>query len=52
MTDDISFCPVCAGKVEALGRAESGKFKCEDCELEFVIRVTGGGEDEEEGDEY
>lgn len=35
-----------------MGRPENGRFTCEDCELEFVIRITGGGQDEEEEDEY
>ena len=47
MKTDISFCPVCAGKLEA---GDDEQFTCEDCELKFFIQVVEG-DDEEDDDE-
>ena len=51
MSSEISFCPLCAGKLDA---GEDEQFLCEDCETSFFIQVVeeGEDEDEEEEDEY
>ena len=47
---DISFCPLCAGKLEA---GEDDQFVCEECESQFLIEVLEeGDEDEDEEEEY
>ena len=48
MSVEISFCPVCAGKLEV---GDDEQFVCEDCETQFFIQVVEEGE-EEEDDEY
>jgi hypothetical protein len=48
MKTDISFCPVCAGKLDA---ADDEQFTCEDCEMKFFIQLVEGDEDEDEEDE-
>ena len=45
MKTDISFRPVCAGKLVA---ADDEQFTCEDCEMKFFIQVVEGDEDEDE----
>ena len=50
MAADISFCPLCAGKLEA---GEDDQFVCEECESQFLIEVLEeGDEDEDEEEEY
>jgi uncharacterized protein YbaR (Trm112 family) len=50
MAADISFCPLCAGKLEA---GEEDQFVCEECESQFLIEVLEeGDEDEDEEEEY
>ena len=50
MSTEISFCPLCAGKLDA---GEDEQFLCEDCETSFFIQVVEeGDEDEEEEEEY
>ena len=51
MSTEISFCPLCAGKLDS---GEDEQFVCEDCETSFFIQVMEEGEydDEEEDDEY
>jgi uncharacterized protein YbaR (Trm112 family) len=49
MSAEISFCPVCAGKLEA---GEDEQFMCEDCETQFFIQVVEEGEDDEEDEDY
>lgn len=54
MSSEISFCPQCAGKLDA-GKNE--RFVCDDCETHFFIQIVDEDEedeeeeDEEEGDE-
>jgi len=48
MKTDISFCPVCAGKLEA---ADDEQFTCEDCEMKFFIQVVEGDDDEDDDEE-
>jgi hypothetical protein len=48
MKTDISFCPVCAGKLEA---ADDEQFTCEDCESKFFIQLVEGDDDEEEDED-
>ena len=45
MKTDISFCPMCAGKLDA---GEDEQFVCEDCETSFFIQVAEGDEDDED----
>ena len=50
MAAEISFCPLCAGKLEA---GEEDQFVCEECESQFLIEVLEeGDEDEDEEEEY
>ena len=45
MSTEISFCPLCAGKLDS---GEDEQFICEDCETSFFIQVVEGDEDEED----
>ena len=49
MKTEISFCPLCAGKLD---EGEDEQFVCEDCESQFFIQVVDEGDidDEEEDD--
>jgi hypothetical protein len=47
MSSDISFCPVCAGKLDA---SEDEQYVCEDCESEFLIQLLEEGDDDDGGD--
>jgi hypothetical protein len=50
MAAEISFCPLCAGKLES---GEEDQFVCEECESQFLIEVLqAGDEDEDEEEEY
>jgi hypothetical protein len=51
MKTEISFCPLCAGKLDP---GDDEQFVCEDCETSFFIQVAdaaGDDEDEEEDEE-
>ena len=48
MSAEISFCPVCAGKLDA---SEDEQYVCEDCEGQFFIQVVEEGEDEDDAEE-
>jgi len=48
MSTEISFCPLCAGKLDS---GEDEQFVCEDCETQFFIQVVAEGEDDEEEEE-
>jgi len=48
MKTDISFCPVCAGKLDA---ADDEQFTCEDCEMKFFIQLVEGDDEDEEDEE-
>jgi len=49
MSTEISFCPLCAGKLDA---GDDEQFICEDCETGFFIQVVEEGEGEDEDEEY
>ena len=46
MSVEISFCPLCAGKLDS---ENNDKFVCDDCETRFLIHVVD--EDDEDDDE-
>ena len=48
MSAEISFCPVCAGKLET---GDEDQFVCEECESQFLIEVLEEGDDEEDDEE-
>ena len=48
MSAEISFCPLCAGKLDG---GEDEQYVCEDCEAQFFIQVVAEGEEDEEEDE-
>ena len=49
MKTEISFCPLCAGKLDG---SDDEQFQCDDCESKFFIQlVKAGDEDEEEEEE-
>jgi hypothetical protein len=49
MSVEISFCPLCAGKLDS---GNNHKFVCDDCETRFLIQVVDeDDEDDEEDDE-
>ena len=49
MSVEISFCPLCAGKLDS---GNNDKFVCDDCETRFLIHVVDeDDEDDEEDDE-
>jgi hypothetical protein len=45
MKTEISFCPLCAGKLDG---SDDEQFECEDCESKFFIQVVTAGDDEDE----
>ena len=48
MKTEISFCPLCAGKLDS---AEDEQFVCEDCESQFFIQIVEEGEDDDDDDD-
>jgi len=48
MAAEISFCPMCAGKLEA---GEEDQFVCEECESQFLIEILEEGDDDEDEEE-
>ena len=48
MSVEISFCPLCAGKLDS---GNNDKFVCDDCETRFMIQVVDDDDDEEEDEE-
>lgn len=48
MSTEISFCPACAGKLDA---SEDEQYVCEDCEGQFLIQVLEEGDDDDEDEE-
>ena len=48
MSAEISFCPVCAGKLEA---GDEDQFVCEECESQFLIEVLEEGDSDEDDEE-
>jgi hypothetical protein len=48
MKTEISFCPLCAGKLDG---SDDEQFECEDCESKFFIQLVDKGDDEEDEEE-
>lgn len=48
MSVEISFCPLCAGKLDS---GSNEKFVCDDCETRFLIQVVDEDDDEEDDEE-
>ena len=48
MAAEISFCPVCAGKLES---GDEDQFVCEECESQFLIEVLQEGDEEDDEEE-
>jgi len=48
MSVEISFCPLCAGKLDS---GNKDKFVCDDCETRFLIQVVDEDDEEDEEDE-
>ena len=48
MSTEISFCPVCAGKLDA---SEDEQYVCEDCDSQFFIQLLEEGDEDEEEEE-
>jgi Zn-finger nucleic acid-binding protein len=48
MSVEISFCPLCAGKLDS---GNNNKFVCDDCETRFLIQVVDEDDEDEEEDE-
>ena len=47
MSVEISFCPLCAGKLDS---GNNDKFVCDDCETRFLIQVVDEEDDDDEED--
>jgi hypothetical protein len=48
MAAEISFCPVCAGKLES---GDEDQFVCEECESQFLIEILEEGDEEDDEEE-
>jgi hypothetical protein len=48
MSTEVSFCPLCAGKLDS---EKDDRFVCDDCETRFFIQVVDEEDDEDEEDE-
>jgi hypothetical protein len=48
MKTEISFCPLCAGKLDG---GDDEQFTCEDCESKFFIQLVEEGDEDDEEDE-
>jgi hypothetical protein len=48
MAAEISFCPLCAGKLDS---GEDEQFICEDCESSFFIQVVDEGDENDEDED-
>ena len=48
MSAEISFCPLCEGKLDS---GEDEQYVCEDCESAFFIQVVDEGDEDEEEEE-
>jgi hypothetical protein len=48
MSSEISFCPLCAGKLDS-GNDE--RYVCDDCETQFFIQIVDEDDDDEEEEE-
>jgi hypothetical protein len=48
MSVEISFCPLCAGKLDS---GNNDKFVCDDCETRFLIQVVEEDDDDDDEEE-
>jgi len=48
MSTEVSFCPLCAGKLDS---EKDDRFVCDDCETRFFIQVVDEEDDEDDEDE-
>ena len=48
MSTEVSFCPLCAGKLDP---QKDDRFVCDDCETHFFIQVVDEEDDEDEEDD-
>ena len=48
MSSEVSFCPLCAGKLDS---EKGSKFVCEDCETHFLIQVMDDDEDDDDDED-
>jgi len=48
MSAEISFCPLCAGKLDS---GDDQQYISEDCESQFFIQVVEEGDEDEEDEE-
>ena len=48
MKTDISFCPMCAGKLDA---GDEDQFVCSECESQFLIEIVEEGDADDEDEE-
>jgi hypothetical protein len=48
MKTEISFCPLCAGKLDG---GDEEQFTCDDCESKFFIQLVQEGDEDDEEDE-
>ena len=48
MSVEISFCPLCAGKLDS---GSNDRFVCDDCETRFLIQVADEEDDDDEDEE-
>jgi len=48
MSTEVSFCPLCAGKLDS---EKDDRFVCDDCETHFFIQVVDEDEDEDDEDD-
>jgi len=48
MSKEISFCPLCAGKLDS---DSDERFQCEDCETHFLIQVVDSDDDDDDDDD-
>jgi hypothetical protein len=48
MKTEISFCPLCAGKLDG---GDEEQFTCDDCESKFFIQLVEEGDEDEDEDE-
>ena len=45
MSTEVSFCPLCAGKLDS---QKDDRFVCDDCETHFFIQVVDEEDDEDD----
>jgi len=48
MSTEVSFCPLCAGKLDS---QKDDRFVCDDCETHFFIQVVDEDDDDDEDED-